>query len=389
MKPHESTRIAVVGAGVIGTMTAWQLAERGFSVTVFEQWNTPNDRGASAGESRIFRTVYKEGAEYVPLLQKSRDQWDRLQRGARGAQILEMCGGLTIGRPEEPDVAAVIACAESAGLEHRVLDAETMAREYPQFRLDDDEVGVLDPAAGVFRPELAVLAARDAGMRAGAEYRTYARVLNIRPQSFGVMVDTAAGAEAFDTVVLASGPWANELSGLGREVLAPRRLVAGWFPAGDVELHRPARMPISIRRHPEGGFSCFPVLDGMAVKILPHHLPWQDLETVGQLPRFVEPELVQAAERAVARLMPGLDPTAIRISTWTEGFTADGAPVVGPSPEDERILLAVGMSGQGFKFSPMVGSILADYAEHGASADAVSVMDSLRWSRSAAGGERA
>jgi sarcosine oxidase len=380
LNPDEKRRVAVVGAGVIGVMSAWQLAERGFDVTVFDQWNTPNDRGASAGESRIFRTVYKEGAEYVPLLRKSLQLWRRLQEN-QSTKVLEMCGGLMIGHTWQADVAAVIDCAQQTGLEHRVLSTAEMAEEYPQFGLDEGEVGVFDPGAGVFRPELAVLAARNEGLRLGAAYRPYTRVLGIRPVRSGVMVDTADGPEAFDTVVVATGPWVNELSGLGRDLVVPRRLVAGWFPARDVPLHQPARMPISIRRHEEGGFSCFPVLDGAAVKILPHHLPWKDLDAPEDLPRLVEPETVRAAERAVERLMPGLEPTAIRVSTWTEGFTVDETPVVGPSPVDDRILLAVGMSGQGFKFSPMVGSVIADYAQTGSSDDAVAVMDSLRFSR--------
>ena len=60
-------------------MAAWQLAKRGHDVTVFDQWNSPNDRGASAGESRIFRTIYKEGPEYVEFLRKSGQMWLELE----------------------------------------------------------------------------------------------------------------------------------------------------------------------------------------------------------------------------------------------------------------------------------------------------------------------
>lgn len=79
--------------------------------------------------------------------------------------------------------------------------------------------------------------------------------------------------------------------------------------------------------------------------------------------------------------MPGLDPAAVRVSSWTEGFTPDGAPVVGPSPADDRIVLAVGMSGQGFKFAPAVGSIVADYVSDNQSPDAVDIMSPQRFEK--------
>src|SRR5690625_5979854 len=94
-----------------------------------------------------------------------------------------------------------------------------------------------------------------------------------------------------------------------------------------------------MSRGRSSGLSMF-ILVGTAVKILPHHLDWMNIDSPEDLPRLIEPEFVRAIERAVARLMPGLDPAAIRVSSWTEGFTTDGVPVVGPSPADDRVLLA-------------------------------------------------
>lgn len=373
-------QVAVIGAGVIGVMTAWQLAKQGHHVTVYEQWNTPNDRGASAGESRIFRTAYKEGIEYVPLLQKSLRLWEEVQ-SAQKRCVLQMCGGVTIGRPDHPDIRAVVECAEDADLNYEVLDSTEMAKRFPQYAVDADEVGVYDPAAGIFRPELAVLIAREESKRLGATYRSYERVLNIRETANCLAVDTAADVAKYDKVVVATGAWASQLGGLEPQLVTPKRLVAGWFPAGNVSLHQPERMPIAIRRHPDAGFSCFPILDGMAVKILPHHLQWPNLDSPEDLPRLVNAEVIQATERAVARLMPGLEPTAIRVSTWTEGFTPDGAPIVGPAPTNDNLILAVGMSGQGFKFAPMIGSIIADYVSVNHSQDALELMSAHRFEK--------
>lgn len=371
-------RVAVIGAGVVGTMAAWQLAARGHAVTVFDRWNTPNDRGASAGESRIFRTIYKEGPEYVAFIQRAGELWSELE-AAQDRTVLDRCGGLTIGHPDHPDVRAVLDCAAELGLEHRVLDADAMREEFPAYGVDDDEIGVFDPNAGVFRPELAVLAARDESIRLGATYRPYTEVLNIRPFPDGIRVYTATGADAFDAAVVATGPWAGTLSGLGEGIIRNKQLVGSWFPVRRADVHAPDRMPISVRRHPEGAFSAFPCLDGMGVKILNHHLEWPPIDSPDELQRYVDTDFVRSTEAAVARLMPHLDPTAIRVSTWTEGFSPDGAPIVGPSPIDDRIVLAVGMSGQGFKFSPMVGSVVADLVSTGESADSLAIMDPTRF----------
>src|SRR5699024_2270098 len=206
-------------------------------------------------------------------------------------------------------------------------------------------------------------------------------VLKIRQTANRMTVDTAHDAVQYDKVVVTTGPWATELAGLDPDKVRPKQLVAGWFPAFDILQHEPNNMPIAIRRHSEGGFSCFPVLDGMAVKILPHHLQWKDIAFPEDLARLSTAEVVQATERVVARLMPGLQPTAIRVSTWTEVFTPDGAPLVGPSPSNTNIILAVGMSGQGFKFAPMIGSIVADYVSCNESSDAIAVMSSHRFEK--------
>lgn len=62
--------VAVIGLGSMGSMTIWQLARRGVSVIGFEQFGIGHDRGAAGGDTRIFRTAYAEGAEYVPIFNK-------------------------------------------------------------------------------------------------------------------------------------------------------------------------------------------------------------------------------------------------------------------------------------------------------------------------------
>ena len=49
--------VGVVGLGAIGSMTVWSLARRGVDVLGLEQFWAPHDQGASAGESRLLRSL--------------------------------------------------------------------------------------------------------------------------------------------------------------------------------------------------------------------------------------------------------------------------------------------------------------------------------------------
>ncbi|NSC20244.1 N-methyl-L-tryptophan oxidase [Streptomyces albus subsp. chlorinus] len=352
-------RVAIVGTGVIGAMAAWQLAGRGARVLAFDAYGRGHDRGASAGESRIFRTVYKEGASYVPLLLEARELWRTLEAES-GRALLTLCGGLTIGAPDEPDLKAVRHCAEEAGLPHEILDREQTAARFPQHRLDEGEIALHDPGAGVLRPEPSVQSALEAAERHGARILSYRPVDDLTETAHGWRI--ASGEETWDVdhVVLTPGPWAARLAPLAGLPVRAKRITACWFAAREVAAHQPDRLPIAIRRHPEAGFSCFPVLDGVAVKIVPHHLGWPDIEGPDDLPRGADPAFARAASAAVGRLLPGLVPDPVRIGTYAEGFTPDGHPVVGPLPGAARATVLTGFSGHGFKLAPVFGRIAAD-----------------------------
>ncbi|MGW1679704.1 N-methyl-L-tryptophan oxidase [Saccharopolyspora sp. NPDC002376] len=373
-------RVAVIGTGVIGAMTAWKLAERGADVLAFDTHSPGHDRGASAGESRIFRTAYKEGSNYVPLLQRSERLWRELERTAN-ADLLTMCGGLTIGPPDHPDVAAVRQCAEEQGLDHEVLDTETARQRYPQHRIDDDEVMLFDPAAGVMRPEPAVQATLRAAEQAGAEILPYHRITDVAETARGWRIASEGKEFDVDHVVFAPGPWTRDLEPLHALPIEIRIITACWFTAHDTAVHLPDRMPVGIRRHREIGFSFFPVLDGVSIKIIPHYLDRETLRDPDDLPRSADPEYARAAATAAERLLPGVTPHPIRIGTYAEGFTPDEHALLGPLPGHRNATVMTGFSGHGFKLSPVFGEIGADLALRGSTEHDIAQLDPSRFTR--------
>jgi glycine/D-amino acid oxidase-like deaminating enzyme len=80
--------------------------------------------------------------------------------------------------------------------------------------------------------------------------------------------------------------------------------------------------------------------------------------------RVVTAEEVSGARSFLSRAMPGIGEAplaATRICVY--GQTADGHPVIAPSPSRPGLVVACGGSGHFFKFGPVVGALVADAVE--------------------------
>ena len=113
------TRVAVVGAGVMGCAAAWALAERGADVTLIEQFDLDHERGSSHGRTRIFRLAYAEST-WVRLAQEALAGWRRLE-AETGEQLLELNGLL--------EVVDDVSDSSAAGLDAAGVPWEKLERE--------------------------------------------------------------------------------------------------------------------------------------------------------------------------------------------------------------------------------------------------------------------
>ncbi len=87
--------VVVIGAGAMGSSTAWWLARRGVDVVLLEQFDQGHVRGSSHGGSRIFRFAYPE-PDYVALAQRALPLWRELEADA-GVPLLDTTGGVDHG----------------------------------------------------------------------------------------------------------------------------------------------------------------------------------------------------------------------------------------------------------------------------------------------------
>ncbi|MFF6786639.1 N-methyl-L-tryptophan oxidase [Streptomyces sp. NPDC012510] len=370
-------RVAVVGVGTMGSQAAWRLAARGAEVVGYDRFAPGHDRSAAGGETRIFRSAHFEDSRWVPLLRHADVLWEQLQRET-GRELRTLTGCLLMGSTEEQQMATVLESIAEHGLDHEVLDAETLAKRFPQYRLEDGDAVVLDRRAGVIRPELTVQTAARRAEQLGAVIHRYNPVREITPVNGGVEIHTDSGSERFDAVVVTVGPWVNDLlPGLPWDVEI-RRLVSAWFvPTTDAWFGE--ERPAFIRTTPTHCYG-LPSPDGISVKLglsKDLHRPAGDPNA---LDRTVQPDELEIYSELIGRYMPDLHPDPTRVSVFMEGYTGSSRPLVGPLPGagNENVILLAGFSGHGFKLSPAFGDIAADLALEGSSSqpiDFVSTVD--------------
>ncbi len=356
--------VAIVGLGAMGGAAAWELARRGARVVGFDARSIPNAASSHHGGSRVIRLAYAEHPDYVPLLRRAFARWQELER-ALGETVLHLVGGLYMGPADGPFVSGVRRAVETHGLAHERLDAEAIRRRYPPFAVPDDTVGVLERQAGALMCERIVAGQARLAIAAGAELHGHAPVIGWRVEPDRVVLETAVGRFEADRLILAAGPWTGRLlADLGLPLTTTRQVV-GWFQPRRPTRFTPAAMPVWGLESPAGGFVYgFPQLpDRPGVKVA-HHVVGRPVDP-DAMARDVAPEERADFAAAVGRALPDAAGSVLSMSACLYTNTPDGHFVVDRHPRHERVLIAAGFSGHGFKFASVLGEALADLCTHG------------------------
>ena len=124
--------VAVVGAGVFGTWTAWHLRHGGASVALIDAWGPGHSRASSGGESRIIRMGYGADEIYTRMSMRSLELWKTL-----GSGLFHRTGVLWIGREGDPYTTATRETLQRVGVPVEVLGGEEMEARWPQMRFHD------------------------------------------------------------------------------------------------------------------------------------------------------------------------------------------------------------------------------------------------------------
>lgn len=344
--------MAVIGAGVFGVWTAYQLSRGGASVLLLDAYGPGNSRASSGGESRIMRLGYGPDEIYTRSAQRSLKLWQEFFAGCdTETQLFHESGVLWLAREHDPYCEATLTTLEAVGASCERLNRAELSERFPQLDFVDVAWGILESKAGVLMARRAVQALALKARSNGADYLDEAIAAPVVNRDLRTSSGRQINAEHF---VFACGPWLPKLFPelLGELIYVTRQEVffLGVPPGSD--LFKPHRLPawIDFNDLVYG----LPNIDRRGFKIaIDAHGPPFDPDH-GQ--RIVSPQSTTAIREYVARRVPLLvnaPVTETRVCQYEN--TSNGDFLIDRHPDLKNVWLVGGGSGHGFKHGPAVG----------------------------------
>ena len=355
----------VIGAGAIGSATAYWLSERGAErVLVLEQFDLLNALGSSGDHSRIIRHAYHR-AEYTRLTHAMFDTWAQIERRS-GLTLYTKTGGLDLAPADTPgaeEIDGYRAAMDAAGIEYEDLTADEVRDRFPQWRISDDTVGLYQAAGGILDIRKSVSAHTALAMSNGVEFRQRTKVTGISIHEHDVTVTTDSGTFDADHLVVAAASWLSELMpdlGLNFRLTLSQEQVS-YFTAPNLLDYAPDRFPIWIHHGEEVHYG-FPVYGEAAVKIARdmrgHFITSDERVYEG------DDDEARVLHSFLVEHLPGAAGAPLVNKTCVYDMPADRDFVLDTIPGHPHVAVFNG-AGHAGKFASLVGQILADLTTRG------------------------
>ena len=358
----------VLGAGGMGSAATYYLAASGQKVLLLEQFELNHQKGSSYGESRVIRYSY-DNPIYVELMRAAYPLWFALQEEAEEKLYIKT-GGLDFGYPTEKTFQKLKQSMDEAGLAYEYLEKNEVAKRFPQFCLDDGMAGIFQSDTGLLKPSRCVLAHIRLAQRHGATVRDRTPVIQINPQGDSVEVVTATETFTANRLVITAGSWTKSLlAPLGIDL--PLRIMPcqlGFYQPTDTKAFSPDRFPVFFA-HMNGDYGEMPYGiphedDRIGVKVTTFY-GWQTVEHPSEVDYTPSDSWVEQIRNFSRQYIPGAAGETIYTRRCLYTMTEDKHFIVDRHPVYPQIAFGAGFSGHGFKFTTLIGKILAELTLEG------------------------
>lgn len=360
--------VAVVGAGVFGAWTAYQLRRTGKRVVLIDAHGPGNSLSSSGDQSRIIRAGYGGDELYTRSALRSLQLWRDLSAQVEET-LFQQTGVLWLAHDDDPYPIRTRETFRDLEIPFEQVTTSELAQRYPQIGLARISWAMLELQGGVLFARQAVRAVVREAIRIGVEYLEeavrgpgvppviYAQDARATQQVDHIVTESGRLISA-GSYVFACGPWLPKIfPELLAERIQPTRQEVFYFasPAGN-QSFTPPSLPTWIDFKDEA--YGLPDLEGRGVKVaIDRHGPPFDPDKGD---RVASEEGLAEVRRYLAARLPDLkDAPVIEARVCQYENTSNGDFLIDRHPEFENVWLVGGGSGHGFKHGPFVGEYVS------------------------------
>ncbi len=342
--------IVIMGAGLMGSATALNLARAGKKVLLLDKETAPCHASAvNAGGVRQLNRAFEE----IPLSAAAMELWPELPK-----IVGSDCGFRPVGQVRiAPDHDALtlfedrVAKLRALGFDHEEVVGPREIRELIPTYSGPCKGGMISRKDGFALPALTLKHFFNAARSEGAKFMGSCRVRDIIPRSSGFKVVTDQGGVNSKILVNCAGGWGGFLSGMVGDSLP-------LTPTG-LAMMVTARMPRFIGPvvGVHGRKLSFKQMDNQTVVI--GGALRSDLDMDRERGEIYMAQMRESAHTVTTHFEIMKQAAVVRTWSGIEGMMDDKLPVIGPSRNIPGLFHVCGFSGHGFQLAPMVGRLVA------------------------------
>ncbi|MEZ5445912.1 MAG: FAD-dependent oxidoreductase [Gammaproteobacteria bacterium] len=358
-----STRVVIVGGGIIGCSVAYNLARLGWKdVVLLERLKLA---GGTSFHAAGLVGQLRTSASITQLLGHSVALYKTLEAETGQATGWKMNGGLRLACTEArmTELRRQATTARSFGLEMHLLTPTEAKALWPLMEIDDVVGAAFLPTDGQASPADITQALAIGARRGGVTIIEGCRVTGVETAGGRVAaVTTSMGRIACEVLVNCCGQWAREfgrLAGVNVPLVSVQHQYVITDPIDGVASTLPTlRDPDRLTYYKEevGGL----VMGGYEPDPLPHDASKGPPRAF----RLLEPNWAhfqQLTDLAVGRV-PALETAGIKqLVNGAESFTPDGNFILGEAPELRNYYVAAGFNAFGIASAGGAGKALAEW----------------------------
>lgn len=340
----------VVGLGCVGIGAIRSLSEQNISVLGLEKESVVNTDSTSYGQSRLFRLAY-ENSEYVPILKNALKDWKKIENKSDN-KLFYNSGTLKVGYKPSSRLSKSINTCEERNIDYKKLNGDEIAKI---FDLDENYDAIYQKNSGILDAQSCLRTQLKIAKENGVIIKDNCELQDWEVENNKIHIKTESKQYKADSLIITTGAWAYEQIDILKDKLEPKLHTYTHFITEDQKSD--IGFTIETQQDEPNMYGLVePKINAVKIGVYSEYdenINLSDFTERGYRSEIHCPEIEYASD------LFNISTDKYTRDSCIITNTKDDNPIIDYINKEPNVILGVGMSGHGFKYSNIIGKIIS------------------------------